>query len=215
MKIAFVSDFDGTITNKDFYWILIDRYFDRDNILPLYEKWQQKEIKDIEFLSYIFGNINQSLETIQKDILSIPIDESALRFIDFFTKEIGDFYILSAGCDFYIKFLLEHLNLKDRVKLISNPSYFENGNIILKPDDKLEYYSGIYGIDKGKAINFIKKEYDFIYFAGDSRPDILASKEANKTFAKSKLIELLQEEKIEFTPFESFIEIDRIIRENL
>lgn len=26
-KWAFVSDFDGTISNKDFYWVIIEKYY--------------------------------------------------------------------------------------------------------------------------------------------------------------------------------------------
>jgi 2,3-diketo-5-methylthio-1-phosphopentane phosphatase len=213
LREVFVSDFDGTITNRDFYWIVIDKYLD-ESVKELYIKWQDGKMRDIEFLSYVFGNINQPLDVIKRDILSIPIDDTAIKFIDYFTKNRGDFYILSAGCDFYINLLLEELNLKNSVKVISNFSYFEDGNIILKPDNTLPYYSDIYGIDKGKAIDNIRENYDFIYFAGDSRPDILASKNADMVFAKSKLIDFLKAESIEHFAFESFANIEKYIKVN-
>lgn len=47
-KWAFVSDFDGTISKQDFYWMVIDKYFPEGR--ELFKKWKSGELKDIEFL---------------------------------------------------------------------------------------------------------------------------------------------------------------------
>ncbi|MFP3361713.1 2,3-diketo-5-methylthio-1-phosphopentane phosphatase, partial [Planococcus sp. SIMBA_143] len=45
-KWAFVSDFDGTISKKDFYWLVIDTYYPEGK--PLYKKWKAGEMQDID-----------------------------------------------------------------------------------------------------------------------------------------------------------------------
>ena len=67
-KWAFVSDFDGTISKQDFYWMVIDKYFPEGR--ELFKKWKSGELKDIEFLGTVFASINQSE---QKSLMtSIP-----------------------------------------------------------------------------------------------------------------------------------------------
>lgn len=72
-KWAFVSDFDGTITDKDFYHFVIEKYFEDGR--KLYTKWKADDMKDIDFLAAVFGSINQEEEVIIDDIKSIKIDE--------------------------------------------------------------------------------------------------------------------------------------------
>ncbi|MBJ7885707.1 2,3-diketo-5-methylthio-1-phosphopentane phosphatase, partial [Bacillaceae bacterium HSR45] len=67
-KWAFVSDFDGTISKQDFYWMVIDKYFPEGR--ELFKKWKSGELKDIEFLGTVFASINQSEQKIIDDIHS-------------------------------------------------------------------------------------------------------------------------------------------------
>ncbi|MGC8870658.1 MAG: MtnX-like HAD-IB family phosphatase [Brevinematia bacterium] len=206
MKIVFTSDFDGTISLRDFYWIVIDKYLGKEYI-ELYNQWQSKKIKDVDFLNMVFNNINKDYETILKDIHSIPIDDRAIEFINWFTQEVGEFYIVSAGCRYYIEILVEKYGIKDKVKIIANPGYYENGNIYMVPDKTTEYYSEVFGVDKGKAVEVIKRNADFLFFAGDSRPDYYAAIVADYVFAKNQLADILREQKIKFFEFKDFKDI--------
>ena len=40
-KFAFISDFDGTLTNKDFYKMIIDEYLGEEG-KELYKAWRRK-----------------------------------------------------------------------------------------------------------------------------------------------------------------------------
>lgn len=206
MKVIFASDFDGTISLRDFYWIVIDKYLGKEYI-DLYVKWQSRKIKDVDFLNMVFNNINQDYETILNDIHSIPIDRKAIEFIYWFTEEVGEFYIISAGCQYYIDILVEKYGLKDKVKVIANPGYYKNGSIYMVPDKTKEYYSETFGVDKGKAVEIIKRDADFLFFAGDSRPDYYAAKVADYIFAKHQLADILREQNIRFFSFNDFGDI--------
>jgi len=206
MRIVFASDFDGTVSLRDFYWIVIDKYLG-DKYVELYHRWQRKEIKDVDFLNMVFNNINKDYETVLNDIYSIPIDMKAIEFIKWFVENVGDFYLVSAGCKYYIDILLEKYGVKDIVKVIANPGYYKDGSIYMVPDTTKEYYSEVFGVDKGKAVEIIKRESDFVFFAGDSRPDYYAAKVADYVFAKYQLADILRQEGIRFFEFKDFGDI--------
>ncbi|MEI5907027.1 MtnX-like HAD-IB family phosphatase [Bacillus spongiae] len=210
-KWAFVSDFDGTISNKDFYWIVIEKYFPEGR--ELYDKWKANEIKDIDFLSTVFTSIHQAEEKIITDIHDIPIDSYVPKFIQHVQNQGGDFYILSAGTDYYIEHLLKKYSIEN-VKIFSNKGEFKEKNVHLTIDPEHRHYSERYGIDKTKVIQELKKSYDKVYFIGDSEPDSHPAKYADVTFAKDALQELLREKNIPFVPVTTFREVEDYLINN-
>ncbi|WP_175989424.1 MtnX-like HAD-IB family phosphatase [Bacillus sp. Marseille-Q1617] len=204
-KWAFVSDFDGTITKKDFYHIVIEKYFEDGK--KLYKQWKSEEIKDIDFLAAVFSSIDQEEDIIIDDIKSIEIDEEVPSFIRKVQKSNGDFFILSAGTDYYIHHLLNHHGVEG-VKVFSNEGYYKDKNVHLNIDSGHPHYSERYGIDKEKVITELKKEYEKVYFAGDSEPDSHPAKAADLTFAFSQLQELLKNKGLSYVNVNSFKEIE-------
>lgn len=206
---AFVSDFDGTISKKDFYWLVIENYYPEGR--DLYKKWKSQEMQDIDFLSDVFKSINQDEQQIIEDIKTLPIDNHVPSFIKTVQENGGDFIVLSAGTDYYIKHLLEHYGIVD-VPVYSNSGYFENNNVHLSIDPTHKHYSKRYGIDKSLVIKELKQSYDEVYFAGDSEPDSHGAKEADLTFAKDVLQDILKELDVEYVPIESFEDIEKELR---
>ncbi len=209
-KWAFVSDFDGTISKKDFYWLVIETYYPEGK--GLYKKWKAGEMQDIDFLSQVFQSIDQHEEQIIQDILSLPIDEHVPSFIKKVQENGGDFYILSAGTDYYIHHILNHYGIQN-VPVFSNKGYYENKNVHLSIDENHKHYSRRYGIDKSKVISNLKEKYDVVYFAGDSEPDSHPAKVADLTFAKDALQELLKENNVPFVAVDSFQQIEEFLHE--
>ncbi|MDZ5473871.1 MtnX-like HAD-IB family phosphatase [Bacillus sp. 31A1R] len=207
-KWAFVSDFDGTISDEDFYWIVINKYFSDGK--ELFRKWKEAEILDIDFLSQVFTSIHQEENQIIEDILSIPIDQYVPTFINHVQKSNGDFYILSAGTDYYINHIINKFNISN-VKVISNEGFYHEKNIHLKIDPNHKHYSQRYGIDKSKVIQDLKKEYEIVHFIGDSEPDSHPAQYADLTFAKSALQSLLLEKDIPFVAVNNFKEVEQYL----
>ncbi|MCY7752050.1 MtnX-like HAD-IB family phosphatase [Bacillus haynesii] len=209
-KWAFVSDFDGTISKQDFYWMVIDKYFPEGR--ELFKKWKSGELKDIEFLGTVFASINQSEQKIIDDIHSIPIDEYVPDFIQHVQKNGGDFYILSAGTDYYIHYILKKYGITD-VEVYSNKGFFKEDNVHMDIDENHWHYSERYGIDKSKVIQKLKEKYETIYFAGDSEPDSHPAKFADVTFAKDALQDLLRQQEVPFVAVETFEDIEQYLKE--
>lgn len=202
---VFISDFDGTFSKKDFYQIIIDQYMGPEG-MKLYQAWKAGDYLDKDFLNLIYSSINRNEEEIMEDILRIPLDEGALSFVEQVKKQGGKFVILSAGTSYYIERLLK-ANGVEHVTVHSNPSVYKDRGIHLQLDETGEFYSPRYGIDKAKVVEYYKKKYEKVYFAGDSQPDIAPSKLADVAFAKSQLQEMLRQENIAFVPVDSFFDI--------
>lgn len=211
-KFAFVSDFDGTLSSKDFYHIIIEKYMGNEG-KEFYNEWKRTKKINVEFLNKIFGSINLSEKEVYDEIIQIPLDKYAKDFINRVRKNNGDFYIVSAGTSYYINILLEHLKIKEDVTVISMEGIYSNGGIKITPDPNSEFFSEIFGLDKRKVIESIKRDYDYIIFAGDSEPDLEAAKIANLVYARSELAELLQKENISFTAFSDFSQIEKDLLE--
>jgi 2-hydroxy-3-keto-5-methylthiopentenyl-1-phosphate phosphatase len=211
-KLAFVSDFDGTLTQRDFYHIVIDKYF-KDWGRKFYTDWKSTKKINTEFLNKIFGALDKSEEDIFDEIGLIPLDEHAEDFINRIKSIGGDFYILSAGTSYYIDILLSQRKIEG-VQVISMKGIYKNRGIEILPDKKSPYFSEVFGLDKQKVIEELKKDYEKVFFAGDSEPDLEAARGADIAFAKSELKELLTKGNKKFVTFENYKEIDKyLVRE--
>ena len=107
----FISDFDGTLTHKDFYKIVIEK-FQPQLGRELERQWRSGEITVYEFLQRVFASLDRSEQEIFEAILMIPIDRDAKEFIQRVKTAGGDFLILSAGTAYYIERLLKHLGIE-------------------------------------------------------------------------------------------------------
>ena len=69
-KFIFVSDFDGTLTEKDFYKIIMEEYL-KEDCKKLYNDWRNKKIKDIDYLGYVFKSIGRNEKEILEDFRKV------------------------------------------------------------------------------------------------------------------------------------------------
>ena len=202
---AFISDFDGTLTKKDFYKILSEAYL-KDEFSPLFKDWKNGKMKDREYLSYVFNNVKRSEVEIDEDILNIPLDPFTKDFIEQIKNAGGDFIVISAGTSYYIDKIFEKHNIEG-VDVYSNKGIFKDNGIYFDLDENSEFYSDRYGIDKLVVVEKLKDKYKKIFYAGDSEPDVKPALACDMVFAKGELIELLKKEKKEFIEFENFSEV--------
>lgn len=208
-KFVFISDFDGTLTDKDFYQMIIDDYLGEkgDNLL---KAWKANEFKDKDFLDKIYSAINRSENEILEYILRIEWDNTANEVIKKVQGSGGDFVILSAGTSYYIDRLLKEKGLSE-IEVYSNPGEYRDKGIHLNIDENSPYYSDYYGIDKAKVVSELKEKYSYVYYAGDSSPDIPPCRIADVCFAKGALQDMLRNEKVDFIPMNNFKDIEKYL----
>jgi len=210
-NFVFVSDFDGTISRKDFYWHVIDKYMKEEGNLK-YKEWKEGKMQDVQFLGHIFKNIGQEKEQIHKDILELEIDPYLHKFIDFIHENNGEFVILSAGSSYYINVILEYFKL-DHIMVYSNNAIYKDKGLHYDIDVSNEFYSERYGIDKKKVVEHLKNKYNRVYYAGDSMPDYEASLLCDLRFATGGLIDIYKEKNVDFYEFSTFEDIEAVLKE--
>jgi 2,3-diketo-5-methylthio-1-phosphopentane phosphatase len=210
-KFAFVSDFDGTMTDRDFYQIIMERFLAHDkHAKARYEDWRRGEIGVYQFLSDLFMRIDCDENELLAAVDAIPFDDHVQKVIDKVQRVHGDFYILSAGTGYYIQKILDKVGIKG-VHLISNAGYYTSRHLRIEADTKGPYYSPELGIDKLKAVRDLKTRYETVYYAGDGEPDLRAAQHADVVFARGELKDLLKERHHDFVPFTHFLDIEKYL----
>ncbi|MCK8060370.1 MULTISPECIES: MtnX-like HAD-IB family phosphatase [unclassified Fusibacter] len=204
MKKLFVSDFDGTATALDFYKIVLNKIGDEG---WTYVREHRKTGKvDYHFLNKIFGWHQLTDSEYESLIGTIELDGHLRALLTYLSDQQIDFKFVSAGFDRYIQDVLKKEGY-EHVDVITNPGFFEEGIMRMAPNVQSPFYSDVFGIDKGEVMRSFKKEYDRIYFAGDTEPDLSAALEADVIFAKGELIELVKQAGKDCIEFETYEEV--------
>lgn len=209
----FVSDFDGTITKKDFYWILLDDYIGQKGI-DYYHEWKKTKKIGTEFLNTVFTwhtfTEDERLEALGK----VDIDDHLEQVVDYVIEKGGDFHICSAGFKYYIDIALEEKGL-GHLSVHTNEGTFRNDTFIMEPDEASPFFSKIYGINKEIVALYYKERCQKLYFAGDTEPDFHAAKHADVIFAKHELAVLLDKAGIDYYPYVDFADILKLLKEGV
>jgi 2,3-diketo-5-methylthio-1-phosphopentane phosphatase len=204
MKKLFVSDFDGTATALDFYKIVLNKIGDEG--WKYVEDYRKTGKVDYHFLNKIFGWSKLSDDEYSELINTIELDSTLKDFLVYLTNEKIGFKFVSAGFDKYIDDVLKRDGYEN-VEVLTNPGFFEDGILRMAPDVESTTYHKLFGIDKGEVVRQLRADFDTIYFAGDTEPDLGAALEADVVFAKGELIPFLEKNNKPFIAFETYEEI--------
>jgi 2,3-diketo-5-methylthio-1-phosphopentane phosphatase len=207
-KKVLITDFDGTIIKKDFFWYIIEKLMTEEDIKP-WKDYLTRKITHFDALNLIFQKIHLNEEELHKIILELPVEECFTELVDFCNAENIDIYIVSAGADYYINIILDFLGVKNSVNLIANESTYSKKDglqMIKLPEDSI-FYSENYGISKEAVMKFLKSRYELTIFAGDGTPDYNAALRADVVFARGTLLELCKEHNINYIELDSYCKI--------
>lgn len=206
--LAVVSDFDGTISKKDFFFYVIDNLLKEDDLSP-WKEYKAGKIAHVDALNSIFSKIRLSEKDFKDFVYSLPIEEGFVETVRFCkTNDIG-FFIVSAGSSYYIDLILDRLGIKNYVTTIANPGTYSatNGLQFLKTDVNSPYYSQELGVSKKKAANIIKSKYNKLLFAGDGTPDYDIAILSDIVFARHNLLKMCNNNSINCIQLNSYYQI--------
>lgn len=206
-KTIVVSDFDGTITQKDGLYTFVQDYAKGD-WEKIEQDWTEGKISSKECLIEEFKLIpDLSEELISKFAKTIDVDE---HFKDFYLNlsEKGiDFCVVSDGIDYFINKILKQHGLEN-LEIISNHGTFRGEFFELTfPNDSSECKNNA-GTCKCKIISDLKQEYKKVIYIGDGVSDFCVADKADILFAKSRLLNYCKENNIKHIPFETFEDIE-------
>jgi 2-hydroxy-3-keto-5-methylthiopentenyl-1-phosphate phosphatase len=111
MKTLFQCDFDGTITEQDASFFLLDAFAQGD-WRQLLREYKQHKISVGEFNTKAFAMVKASQETLLEPVTGeVKIRPGFQELVTYCTKRGFRFVIVSNGLGFYIKAILQEIGL--------------------------------------------------------------------------------------------------------
>ena len=205
-KLCIVSDFDGTITDRDGLYMFIKSYAKGD-----WEKierdWAEGKISSKDCLIKEFKLVpNLSEQLVAKFIKTINIDINFKKFYNYISDLDIPFYIVSDGVDYFIEKILAKYNLNG-LNIISNHGEFQ-GKIFKWsfPNDSINCKNNA-GTCKCEIISELRKLYDKIIYIGDGVSDYCVADKADILFAKQRLLQYCKDKKINCIEYNDFSDV--------
>ncbi len=205
-KRILVSDFDGTMTQIDFYHYALEKLIPSE--IPNYwEEYLTGKLTHFQTMQAYYSKINSSEKELLKALDDLQIDPAIPSSIEALQREGWDVVVVSYGCSWYIKqiFLKSNIDLP----VFSNPGELIEGSLQLNEDKSSEFYDQNTGVSKKLVIQKALSKYKQVAFAGDGQPDYEPALlvEENLRFAKNALAQELEKNNKKFKSFQKWSEI--------
>src|SRR5262245_49571253 len=145
-----VTDFDGTMTRRDFYKLAIERLLPPDTP-DFWAEYRAGAITHFEALRRYFASIRSSEDEVLAVVASMELDPESPRAVAALGEAGWRVVVTSAGCEWYIRRLLSAAGID--VEVHANGGRFEPGRGLLMtmPADS-PYVSHDLGVDKAAVV---------------------------------------------------------------
>ncbi len=210
-KTAVQLDFDGTVTEEDVSFLLLDNFIGSGWRKHL-DEYTSGDITVGAFNKMVFGMMKADEKTLTDFVLtdpSVKIRPGLKEFIKYCENNGIKVVIVSNGLSFYIKALLKKLGI-DGLDIHAAENIFYDGGVkvrYLGPDGK-EVDAGFKEI---YTDYLCQKGYQVIYI-GNGTSDIYPSRKAQYVCATADLLKICQKEKLKCYPFNDFFDVIKILK---
>lgn len=201
----FFSDFDGTMSKKDFYLRYAEGHLSTLDA-KLVAEYRAGTLTSYDYLNEMLRNIGASEEEIRSHIDDLEMEEYIAETVSLVKERGGDFTVISAGSTLYIRPVLDRVGLKE-VPLFANEGEFIEGGMQMQFPKDDRFFCSFYGIKKAAVVESLKANYHKTIYAGDGSSDLEAAKLCDIRFAKRSLAKRLDKENVSYHPFESYHDI--------
>ncbi len=203
-----VTDFDGTLTRREFYQLV------RDSLVPpetpdYWVEYRAGRISHFEALRRFFAAAEGGEEALIALTAHMQLEpELPARLTDL--QAAGwDVVVVSAGCIWYIQRLLDEAGVN--LPVHTNQGRIEDGRLIMEPPVESPFFCPNIGVNKAAVVQSFLDEGRQVAFAGDGYPDLEAALLVADSlrFARRDLAKALTELGKTFRPFERWAEVAR------
>jgi 2-hydroxy-3-keto-5-methylthiopentenyl-1-phosphate phosphatase len=204
MKTLVQCDFDGTITEEDASFFLLDAFAQGD-WRQLLREYKEHKMSVGEFNTRAFAMVrvdrHRLLESLQGNV---KVRAGFHDLIDYCLNKGLRFVIVSNGLDFYIRAVLKDLRLADLEVHAAQASFHPAGMRVryVGPDGKRVND----GFKEAYIESFLGLGYRVIYI-GNGDSDIAPAKSAHRVFATGDLLAYSKENELNCKPFKDFREV--------
>ncbi len=206
MKTLVQCDFDGTLTQEDVSFLILDAFGSRD-WRQLLTQYREGKISVGQFNMKAFAMVKADKQTLLKFVKSRAKIRAGFRELLAYCHRKGfEFVIVSNGLDFYIETILRDIGM-DNIQVFAAQTQFSPDGIDVRyigpegnqlEDNFKEAYVSL----------FLGRGYRLIY-AGNGISDVSPARQAHHIFATGELLTYCKEMNLNCTPF---IDLNDIIR---
>lgn len=200
-----VSDFDGTMTQHDFYKLALEQLI--PPTVPDYWSQYRDGIKThFEALQAYFAEIQGSEEDVLRIVGQMELDPQLESEVERLKNHGWKVVVTSAGCDWYIRRLLGSID----IEICANPGRFVSGQgLQMELPIGKAYFSPTLGVDKAGVVRRLLEQGFTVAFAGDGFPDLDPARLVSDDlrFARRDLAGELMRENLPFHSFQTWSEI--------
>ncbi|TEU16506.1 MAG: 2,3-diketo-5-methylthio-1-phosphopentane phosphatase [Dehalococcoidia bacterium] len=208
MQTLVQCDFDGTVTEEDTSFFLLDAFAQGD-WRRLLRKYKEHKISVGEFNTKAFTMVKDDKPTLLEALKGrVKVRAGFHELRNYCLKKDFRLVIVSNGLDFYIKAVLKDLGLDSIEVHAAQASFHPEGMKVqyVGPDGKR--------LDDNFKVayikSFLKLGYRIVY-VGNGDSDFPPAKYAHHVFATGELLAYCRENNLNYEPFENFIDIVRYI----
>jgi len=204
-RAALVTDFDGTLTERDVYELVLERFGPPPGEHP-FDAYRAGRLTHLEAMQRIFARVDD--EQALRDLLPEVRLQPGLAALVARLDDAGwDVVIVSAGCRWYIDHLLEDAGVE--VSVYSNPGHFAPGRGLVIEPPTGDLVSEEVGVDKEGVMRHVQGTHAPVAFAGDGLADLPAARLApgDLRFARGDLAIAAASEGLTTRPFGSWAEV--------
>ncbi|MDD3236969.1 MAG: HAD-IB family phosphatase [Candidatus Gastranaerophilales bacterium] len=158
-KYVLVSDFDGTITKKDFFSYAFETILTKKDMKP-WDDYKEGKISHVESLHRVFSKIHIKEQELLKLIDTMEFQDGFVETLNLCSKKQMGFHIVSAGADYYINRVLSRLDKQFDIPLLANNSSYsmETGLKLYPPQKDDSYFDSEVGVSKEKYVMHLKEQ---------------------------------------------------------
>jgi len=205
-KTVVQCDFDGTITEEDQSFLLLDAFAGGDWRQWLTE-YRTGKIPVGDFNTKAFAMVKEDRQTLVNFVRqTVKLRDGFHKLLTYCRKQGFRFTIVSNGLDFYIDTILTDFGVRD-VEVFAAETQFDPRGMKVK-------YVGPDGTRLEKDFKeayirlFLNDGYRVIY-VGNGLSDISAAKYAHHIFARGELLDHCKQANLDCTPFTDFNDVVR------
>jgi 2-hydroxy-3-keto-5-methylthiopentenyl-1-phosphate phosphatase len=204
MKTLVQCDFDGTITEEDASFFLLDAFAQGD-WRRLLREYKEHRMSVGEFNTRAFAMVkadkHRLLEALQGNV---KVRAGFHELVNHCLEKGLRFVIVSNGLEFYVRAVLKELGLGDLEVHAAQASFHPAGMKVryVGPDGKMVND----GFKEAYVESFLRLGYRVVYI-GNGDSDVAPAKYAHRVFATGDLLAYSKENDLNCKPFKDFREV--------
>jgi 2-hydroxy-3-keto-5-methylthiopentenyl-1-phosphate phosphatase len=200
------SDFDGTLTEEDVSFALLDAFAEGD-WRQLYQRYRQSKMTVGDFNSKAFAMVKASRDELLKVAREqVKLREGLRNLVNFCQESGSRFLIVSNGLDFYIKEILEDVGLGNIEVYAAHTEFSPEGLKVqyIGPEGKVLKK----GFKEAYTKLFLNQGYQVVCI-GNGPSDYYPAALSQHVFARDGLADICKAKKLKCQPFEDLNDVVR------